>query len=158
MMDGGAAMPRDLSALLVPLVDDLLLLPSAVVVEIIRRRELIRPVAAPSWLLGMLHWHDTTIPVLCFEALNGAGLSDTGHGGRIVIMSVVGESPPCEHYAILAQGVPHLLLLTDGDVLPDAERQPGSMELMKVQAHGRDAAIPDLDAVEAALRQWCLSG
>ncbi len=146
---------RDLSALLVPLAEELLVVPSAVVVEIIRRRDLVRPLRAPAWLLGMLHWHATPIPVLCFEALNGGALSDTGHGGRIVIMSTLGADAAWRNYAILAQGVPHLLLMTAADVHPDPARMPGSAERMKVRVHGQDAAIPDLDAIEAALREYC---
>jgi len=145
---------HDLSALLVPLAEELLVVPSAVVVEIIRRRDLVWPLRAPAWLLGMLHWHETTIPVLCFEALNGGALSDTGHGGRIVIMSALGDGGRWRNYAVLAQGVPHLLLMTAADVHPDPQRTPGRTECMKVRVHGQDGAIPDLDAVEAALRQY----
>lgn len=102
-MMAGKHSSRDLSALLVPLAEELLVLPSAVVVEIIRRRDLVRPLRAPAWLLGMLHWHEATIPVLCFEALNGGALSDTGHGGRIVIMSALGDGGRWRNYALLAR-------------------------------------------------------
>ncbi|MBK9470468.1 MAG: chemotaxis protein CheW, partial [Gammaproteobacteria bacterium] len=44
--------PRDLSALLVPVTGQLLVVPGAVVAEIIKRRDLQRPPAAPDWLLG----------------------------------------------------------------------------------------------------------
>lgn len=158
MTEDAAPGPRDLSALLVPLAGELLVVPSAVVVEIIRRRELERPAQAPEWLLGMLHWHESTIPVLCFEALNGGSLSDTGHGGRIVILGVLGEHAVLRHYAILAQGVPHLLLMTAADLQPDPARSAGTVERMKVRVHGQDAAIPDLDAVEAALAHLSSGG
>lgn len=144
---------RDLSALLLPLAEELLIVPSAVVVEIIRRRELLRPVQAPAWLLGMLHWHETLIPVLSFETLNGGVISDSGQGGRIVVMSTLGEGGGWRNYAILARGVPHLLLMTAADVHTDPQRPPGPVEQMKVRVHGRNAAIPDLDALEAALLQ-----
>ena len=42
--------PRDLSALLVPVTGELLVVPGAVVAEIIKRRELQRPPGAPDWL------------------------------------------------------------------------------------------------------------
>lgn len=145
--------PADLSALLLPLDQELLVVPSAVVVEIIRRRELLRLVQAPDWMLGMLHWQATMIPVLGFEALNGHDVEDDGHGGRLVVMSSIGANGAWENYAILARGVPHLLLLTAADVRVDASRSPGPMERMKVRVHGQNAAIPDLDALETALRQ-----
>ncbi len=158
MTDDTAQGPRDLSALLVPLAGELLVLPSSVVAEIIRRRELERPAQAPAWLLGMLHWHEASIPVLCFEALNGGALSDTGHGGRIVILNALGEHAACRHYAVLAQGVPHLLLMTAADLQPDPARRAGPVEHMKVRVHGQDAAIPELGAVEAALAELSNGG
>jgi chemosensory pili system protein ChpC len=142
---------RDLSALLVPVVGQLLVVPSAVVVEIIKRRELVRLPGAPDWLLGTLQWHHERLPVLSFEVLNGQIGADTGHGSRIVIMSALAQGGPRRNYAVLAQGVPHLLLMTAADVHPDPTRTAGPAERMKVRVHGQDAAIPDLDAVEAAL-------
>ena len=73
----------DLSALLVPVSGQLLVVPSAVVAEIIKCRELQRPPQAPGWLLGTLQWHHERLPVLCFEALNGEPGPDAGRGSRL---------------------------------------------------------------------------
>ena len=144
---------RDLSALLVPVTGRLLVVPSAVVVEIIKRRELVRPPGAPDWLLGTLQWHHERLPVLSFEVLNGQTDADTGHGSRIVIMSALAQGGQRRNYAILAQGVPHLLLMTAADVHPEPARTAGPAERMKVRVHGQDAAIPDFDFIEQHLAQ-----
>jgi chemosensory pili system protein ChpC len=143
--------PRDLSALLVPVTGQLLVVPGAVVAEIIKRRDLQRPPAAPDWLLGTLLWHHEKLPVLSFEALNGHAGPDPGHGSRIVILSTLSDVAPARNYAILAQGVPHLLLLTAADVQAVDAPAPGPAERMKVRVHGQDAAIPDFDFIEQHL-------
>lgn len=144
---------RDLSALLVPVIGQLLVVPSAVVVEIIKRRELVRPPGAPDWLLGTLQWHHERLPVLSFEALNGQTDADAGHGSRIVITSALAEGGQRRNYAILAQGVPHLLLMTAADVQAVEAPALGPAERMKVRVHGQDAAIPDFDFIEQHLAQ-----
>lgn len=147
----GAAPPRDLSALLVPVSGQLLVVPSAVVIEIIKRRELERAPDSPQWLLGTLAWHHETLPVLSFEALNGQQEPDPGHGSRIVILATLAEGARRRNYAILAQGVPHLLLMTEADVHAEPGLDPGAAERMKVRVHGQAAAIPDLEHIERHL-------
>ena len=151
-----AAGPHDLSALLVPVTGDLLVVPGAVVAEIIKRRDLQRPPGAPDWLLGTLLWHREKLPVLSFEALNGYAGPDPGHGSRIVILGTLSGTEPVRNYAILAQGVPHLLLLTAADVQAVDAPTLGPAERMKVRVHGQAAAIPDFDYLERHLRE--LSG
>ena len=148
-----AAGPRDLSALLVPVAGELLVVPGAVVAEIIKRRELARPPGAPDWLLGTLLWHREKLPVLSFDALNGNAGPDPGHGSRIVILTTLSDAAPARNYAILAQGVPHLLLLTAADVLAVDAPALGPAERMKVRVHGQAAAIPDFDFIEGHLAQ-----
>ena len=146
-----AAGPHDLSALLVPVTGDLLVVPGAVVAEIIKRRELQRPPGAPDWLLGTLLWHREKLPVLSFEALNGHAGPDPGHGSRIVILTTLCDTAPARNYAILAQGVPHLLLLTAADVQAVDAPALGPAERMKVRVYGQHAAIPDFDFIEQHL-------
>ena len=111
----------------------------------------ISAMAAADWLLGTLLWHHEKLPVLSFEALNGHAGPDPGHGSRIVILSTLSDAAPARNYAILAQGVPHLLLLTAADVQAVDAPAPGPAERMKVRVHGQDAAIPDFDFIEQHL-------
>jgi chemosensory pili system protein ChpC len=138
----------DLSALLLPVTGQLLVLPSAVVAEIIKRRELTRPAGAPDWLLGHVKWHQEHVPVLSFEALNDDAIADPESGSRIVIFAAVSDDLPLRHYALLARGVPNLLRLTAEDVQPLDSAITGPAERMKVRVHGQQAAIPDIDYIE----------
>jgi chemosensory pili system protein ChpC len=139
----------DLSVLLLPLTGRLLVVPSVVVVEIIKRREL-RPPAqhAPGWL-GTFVWRGSRIPAVSFEALNAdTSVPDAGSGSRLVVMNTLSDPENRRHYAILTQGVPHLMRLTPADVIPQESVRLGPAERMRVHAHGQLAAIPDLDYVE----------
>ena len=142
----------DLSALLLPVSGQLLVVPSVVVAAIIKRRPLEPPPGAPDWLLGYVKWHQASVPVLAFEALNRSGVAEEQSGSRIVIFSCLGEGAVPGHYALLTRGVPNLLRLT-ADVLAQVEGlHPGPAERMKITIYDQAAAIPDLDFIERSLR------
>jgi len=138
----------DLSALLLPVTGQLLVVPTAVVAEIIKRRELVPPEGAPDWLLGHVKWHQSMVPVLCFEALNGQTVDAEDTGSRIVIIATLDAQSGQRHYALLTRGVPNLLRLTPEDIHQIDGAVPGSAEHMKVRVYGQAAAIPDLDYIE----------
>lgn len=138
----------DLSALLLPVTGQLLVVPTAVVAEIIKRRELAPPEGAPDWLLGHVKWHQSMVPVICFEALNGQAVDQDDTGSRIVIIATLDAQSAQRHYALLTRGVPNLLRLTPEDIHQVEGAVPGSAEHMKVRVHGQLAAVPDLDHIE----------
>ena len=141
----------DLSTLLLPVTGELLIVPSVVVEEIIKRRELVVPPQHPSWLLGFLKWHEQLVPVLSFEDLNGSRSPDSGNRSRIVIFNVLTEGSVWKYYALITQGVPHLMLLTRDNFQQLDNVVLGAAERMKFRLHGQLAAIPDLDYIERLL-------
>jgi len=143
----------DISAVLLPVTGQLLVVPSAMVAEIIKRRELVAPAGAPDWLLGHVKWHQQRVPVLSFESLNGSPNADASSGSRIVIFGALAEPDQLavRHYALLTRGVPNLLRLTPED-LSLVEGVPlGPAERMKLRVHGQAGALPDFDSIERQL-------
>lgn len=138
----------DLSTLLLPVTGQLLVVPSATVAEIIKRRELSRPASGPSWLLGTLQWHGEPVPVVSFEAMNAEQTPDPGSCSRIVILNAITEGVSIRHYAMLTQGVPHLLRLTPDSIEELDDEPTGPAECMKARIFGQFAAIPDFDYIE----------
>ena len=156
-MDSQAA-ALDLSALLLPVSGQLLVVPSAVVAEIIKRRPLEPPPGAPECLLGYVTWHQQSVPVFSFESLNGSGVAEEQSGSRIVIFSGLGDAAASRHYALLTRGVPNLLRLT-AEVLEQLEGvETGPAERMKIRVYGQAAAIPDLDYIEHQLSELSAIG
>ena len=149
----------DLSALLLPVTGQLLVVPSAMVAEIIKRRELRPPPGAPDWLLGHVKWHQELVPVLSFEALNGTSSADAASGSRIVIFAALAEPEQLavRHYALLTRGVPNLLRLTPEDMSQVEGLLIGPAERMKVRVYGQPGAIPDFDHFERHLARYSAS-
>jgi chemosensory pili system protein ChpC len=140
----------DISAVLLPVTGQLLVVPSAMVAEIIKRRELSRPPRAPQWLLGHVKWHQLQVPVISFESMNETAIADPASGSRIVIFGALGEpeAMPVRHYALLTRGVPNLLRLTPDDLVALDNLPLGPVERVKVRVYGQAGALPDFDAIE----------
>ena len=142
----------DLSVLLLPVTGKLLVVPSVMVAEIIKRRELREPEESSHGFLGTFPWHNGRVPALSFETLNNEGIvTDVGGGSRLVIMNTLADPDRRRNYAILTQGVPHLMRLTPGDVTAMANAIIGPAERMRVQVHGQLGSIPNLDYIERQL-------
>ena len=140
----------DISAVLLPMTGQLLIVPSAMVAEIIKRRDLVQPPGAPDWLLGQVKWHQVRVPVISFESLNDDAITDPASGSRIVIFAALSEPElmPVRHYALLTRGVPNLLRLTPEDLHEIPELPLGPAERMKLRVHGQAGALPDFDYIE----------
>ena len=139
----------DLSTLLFPLTQQMLIMPSVCVAEIMRLREVD---GAPAWLYGSLVWRHMEIPVISFEALNGDPAPPAGTGSRIVLLNAVSDAEDLAYIGLITQGVPHLLRITPDVIKPSTLGGRGPAVLQRILIHGQRAAIPDLDYLQGQLR------
>ncbi len=143
---------EDLRAILIPLADDNLLLPVALVAEV-TGFELPSPIAnAPPWLAGAMSWRRQSIPVIGFEqAIGRSGSPPTGR--RAVVLRVLGSNPNLAFYAVRAIATPRVFRV-NGDLLHALAQRPTlpAMVAARVSIGGGEAAlIPDLDLLQQTL-------
>jgi len=141
-------------AVLMALDGDTLLLPNAAVAEVVARDSLQAADAdAPSWLAGYCDWNNRRVPVVSFEALNGASRSPDARRARIVVLNSFGTHLPSGLLAVITQGYPHLVTLNRAAVKSMALRSTDRADvvLCRVRIASQEAAIPDLTAIEGEL-------
>ena len=133
-----------------------LLLPNATISEVLSY-SLPEPIAgAPAWLPGRLLWRGWRLPLVDFAALSAQGDEAAGTGNKVVVLKALGGDPRLPYLALSTQGFPRLVTVsaaqlrdTDGAhaaPLPFAVRA-------RVQLGEERAQIPDLDALERAVRE-----
>ena len=157
MADAGATQP--LYAVLIALRDDALILPNAALAEVVSRERL-QPLQRRSTgiigagHIGTLNWQGRDLPVLSFEALNGASAPATDHRrARLVVLHALSERLPGRALAFLCEGHPQLMPLNAAALRPAPLRTTDKPEfvLTRVRIATREAAIPDLERIEAEL-------
>jgi len=135
------------------------IIPNALVAEIISVKEIKNTEEGPAWFLGNMKWRDWDVPLLSFEASGGEEISRVNLNTQAVVLYAVGttghvsENP---YLGLVMSGVPHVShfaceqIKTDVDEL-DAESHP--MVAQKVRINGASVSILDVDAMVAMVEE-----
>ena len=148
-----------LHSLLVPLVGRRLLLPRACVAEVIGLGRFSLREAPPKWLLGDIAWSDRMVPLVSFEAACGDPVPELGGRSRAVILR--GMSGKLRGgLALICQGLPQLLRLSEEVVLPDENDEPPgeSPVLCRLKVMNETPLVPDLELLEARVAEILAGG
>ena len=144
----------DIRGVLIQLAGARLLLPNATIAEVLSYAPPEPVDAAPGWLLGKMRWRGWQLPLVAFAELAGLGKEPAGLGSKVVVLKALGGNAQAPYFAILSQGFPRLVTVSQEGLAPD----PDESELPK-GVHSRvllsqDAAfVPDLHAVEVLIGQ-----
>ncbi len=144
------AVVKDVRSVLIPLSDRQLLLPNAVVAEVMGFQSPDPIDAAPEWYLGDMAWRGIIIPVISFEAMCGGEVARPGHRGRIAILNALGGQPRLSHYGMVVQAIPSLVRVSSDNVIPVMREEVAENPLIRqsVDLDMSPAFIPDLDEIE----------
>lgn len=146
-----AAQDPAIRCMLLPLNGRTLLIPNAVLAEVISYSEPDHPVARVDWLTGRAAWRGVNVPLVAVERALGLGEPGEGHRAQVAILYGVGAHGDCPYWGLRLQGIPRSVLLT-GEGIEDLPGEPG-LELVRGEVRvGEEAAVvPDLPAIEQAI-------
>ena len=139
----------DIRGVLIHVEGDSLLLPNAVVAEVLSFSAPDAVEGAPDWLLGNIRWRGWQMPLVAFSRMAGIAEEQGGLGSKVVVLKALGGNPKAPYFAVLTQGFPRLVTVTEttlsaeGD---DTELLEGV--LGRVRLNDDDALVPDLAAIE----------
>lgn len=138
---------------LIPLKGMQIVLPNTAIAEIISQVKPEKLDDSPDWLLGMVAWRGYKIPLISFESLTGKAACKLNKNCRIVILNGMNGDKDLPFYAMVAQGIPRLMLLNADnivdDVTEDAEKSPYTLRCVLVRE--KPATIPDQIKLEKEL-------
>ncbi|MCU7905218.1 MAG: chemotaxis protein CheW [Candidatus Thiodiazotropha sp. (ex Epidulcina cf. delphinae)] len=145
------AVVEEVRSVLIPLHECRLLLPNAVVAEVM---DYLQPEpagnASPTWFLGYLAWRGMMMPVVSFEGMRGDQVAIPGQRGRILILNALGGHERLSHIGLVVQSIPKLARVSAENVLPVNPEEGDQDPLVKqqVELDLSPAIIPDLDEIE----------
>lgn len=143
--------PDQIDCLLIPLKDKNLILPNVAVAEIVPFSHLLTTASNVDWMLGRIDWRGVPIPVVCYEMLCNQGAPAPNPNARFAIINGVGDHAQMPFYAMLVQGIPRLMHISQDDVKPVEAFNIGTFDKSSVSIDQEAAIIPDLDLVEQEL-------
>jgi chemosensory pili system protein ChpC len=142
----------ELYSLLIPLVDERLLVPRACVAEVIAFAEQAEPIVddSPEWFLGSVDWNGRRLPVVSLDAARGEPSPSRRSRRRIVVFHGLTEHMRGRYYGVLTQGFPQLVRVNK-DVLtvdPEGSIPADKPVICRARMIHDYALIPDVERLE----------
>jgi chemosensory pili system protein ChpC len=152
---------QDIRGVLIQVEGARLLLPNATIAEVLSYAEPEAVADAPDWLLGRIRWRGWQLPLASFSRLAGIAEEVGGLGSKVVVLKALGGDSRLPYVALLTKGFPRLVTVSRDALVPDAGESDvnGGVAalpvgvLMRVLLNDEPALLPDVDAVEYAIRE-----
>jgi chemosensory pili system protein ChpC len=143
-----------LRCLLIPIEDGSLLVPNAVIREVLRHG-VPRPTGeGRAWFLGTVLWRERAIPLVSFEELIERPYHGDAERRRVVVCAGITARSNLPFYGVAASGMPRLLVVDAGSIAVDVSPHVADAAVLShVLVSDSPAVIPNLDVVEAMLER-----
>jgi len=144
----------DIRGVLIHVEGDSLLLPNAVVAEVLSFSTPDPVEGAPDWLLGTIRWRGWRMPLVAFSRMAGIAEEQGGLGSKVVVLKALGGNPKAPYFAVLTQGFPRLVTVPRDELLSqdDGKTLPDGV-LARVMLRQDSALVPDLARIEARIQE-----
>ena len=128
-----------------------ILVPNALVAEIISVKEIEECKCSPDWFLGNMKWRGVDVPLLSFEAAGGMADVKVNLNTQAVVLYGVGKGEEVNkspYLALVMSGVPHVSQFSRNQIKTDSQvRDEHPMVAQNVRINGASISILDVDAM-----------
>ncbi len=145
----------EIRSVLIPIGQNLLLLPNVVVAEVMNYSKPDVRQDAPDWFLGDIAWRGTTVPVVSMEGLMGTKVIEPGYRSRTIILNTINGDSLLPHIGIVAHAIPSLVRISSKSIESSSSSvDQNSLVKQAVLIDDQEAFIPDLDELEKFVRDY----
>lgn len=127
------------------------IVPNALVAEIISVKDVEELSNMPEWYLGDMKWRGADVPLLSFEAAGGEATSRVNLNTQAVVLYAVGrdgEKSDNPYLGLVMSGVPHVSHFSRDQIKTDTEADGDHpMVAQKVRINGASVSILDVDGM-----------
>ena len=132
--------------MLAPTEEDILLLPTSVLAEVVDFQHPSPMDEAPSWLIGQIEWEKRQVPVFSFHALiNGGEPGEISSRSKIMVIKSLSESGRVPYLGVLLSELPRMTFVKEFDLEQTGDRSKSLGVFRRIRLEDQDAIIPDLD-------------
>jgi len=147
-------MSNEIRAVLIPIeADRKLLLPNAMVAEVLGMRSIDQLDSDVDWVLGTVSWRGWDIPLIDFAVLTGADTDDDVNSAyNLAVLKSINHPEEMPYFAVLSRGIPKLQLVSRGDMQLHEEKSINHNAIASlVSIHDEMADIPNMNYLETNL-------
>ena len=141
----------EIRSVMIPITDAELLVPNASVAEVVAYDEPEPVDQGPDWMLGNVLWHGWQVPVVSFGMLCEKQEREPVEQAKLCITKSLVHNDRLPYIALLAQGFPRLVTITESALTEVPDRQRHIAIAGEVMVGDRQAIVPDLDRIAQLL-------
>ncbi len=135
-----------LHCMLAPTEEDVLLLPTSVLAEVIDYEQPSPMAETPPWLIGQVEWEKRQVPVFSFFALiNGGDPGEISSRSKIMVIKSLSESGRVPYLGVLLSDLPRMTNVKETDMKQTGDKNKSLGVFSRIKLEGQDAIVPDLD-------------
>jgi len=141
---------EELYSLLVPLMDERLIIPRACVAEVVRYTAPEHRQGSQPWMLGTIGWNGRDLPVVAYEGTIGKDIPTPTGRTRVVVFYAPGGKLKAGYFGVITQGFPQLVRVNRAVLKLDAtEGWPEAAPVLcRVRMINEYPLVPNLEALE----------
>src|SRR3569833_2210327 len=145
----------EIYSLLVPLTDGRLIIPRACVAEVDGFQTPTEMTGAPPWNVGTVRWKGKAVQLVSIEGACGQMIPPASGRTRIVILLALGTRVEGGNFAIVSQGFPQLVRVSNDVVRPDNSRvfPDRAPVICQVRMINETPLVPDLERLEEMIAE-----
>lgn len=132
--------------------DELVVVPTSIIAEVITERQDLLVMGARDGLIGKMQWRGLSLPLMAFEAAIGKAVPSYGDAVRIVVFSSANADPDLPYFAMIVQGVARLVHLKASDLTALEAPDTSPFIAAHVEYAGTSAYIPNFEHIESFLK------
>lgn len=145
-----------LKCIILTLKKENILIPSAVVAEIVSVED-IEPVAdSPDWMMGKFRWRNEYIPLLSFDVAGGGDVGVKNRSTQVAVLYVLNDDSGLDqpYIGLMISGVPHVSRFTADQIKADEDSLTDHpMAAQRVKVNGVSMSILNIDAMETMVAE-----
>lgn len=138
--------------MLLPLTGLNLLVPNSAVAEVIGYPMPRRIDNTSEWFSGLALWRGIYVPVIEVEQMCGLGIANSSHRARLAVLYNPEKDESLPYVGIHIQDIPRAYLAESSTIRAGSEMDTEKYLKCRVDDESLYRAIPDLDAIIAALK------
>ncbi len=150
------ALPQDIRALMVAVANGRVLVPNALVSEIITAASPEPIAGAPAWIRGRVNWRGWRVPLFSLSMLAGLAQVEPTLNAKITVLKALGGNPRMPFMAMTCIGFPRLTTVSSEELLPAGDAGLGAARtgvMMQVLLREDSAIVPDLPTIESLITE-----
>jgi chemosensory pili system protein ChpC len=145
----------NIECVLIPQFEVTLLLPRAIVVDLVDAVDMQIVVDLQGGIIGKIQWQGWTVPLISFEAASRETIPKFNLQTKALVIHSLSDDSVHPYIALTVQGDPEVLSLSDGDIKSLGKDEDNDFVQNKVLLQTKtEALIPDLSVLVAYTTQY----